>query len=618
MINIYVENDQVYMNFGGDTFDEVLLAVKGIGGARFMGKERGDWKIPLHKLDKLIDIVEEYDEVQIPYFHKEALEELKRGKPHLVLADRRRRFNVELLKHPPRPGKPPFENYQREDVSRAINRNRYGLFLDMGMGKAWMKAAIIAHLRHYGLAHKVLLLSTRIGSMNMVHEILKHIYIEESSIQAMFKAGEDRELFKPDKDIAITNYNTFRYVANYYYEKKHKFRKKAPADMRAPVIPIKEWLGDKPGILLLDESHLVGNSKSQITKRVMNHSPFFEYVYEFSGTPADKPEKLYTQLKMLDPWLVHNLSYYEWLDVYAHVGDNYSKYNIRGWKHEKLEKLNKIFTTNYGVYRDAEDCLDIPPNKKIPVYVTLESKHKAMYQSFVKETLFGIQEKHSHLSTQYVVNSFPYMMLALDNPKLLLPHEDILSDDLIKEVKKFKFKDHAKVDALHGILDEEEDKTTKGIIWIYHPSTARALEKELAKHKPLVIDGDTPEEERFEILERFNTNDENRILIASIEILNTSVTLTRAKFQVYFERVFKYSKYEQSTKRIHRIGQDVETRTYVLIFRGTLDMALDLNLKHKGMLNSKILSKGFMDKEQWSSIFSMEENSEEAWKAKIA
>lgn len=573
-----------------------------------MGKDRGDWYIPVHRLEALVDEIENYDEVSVPALHRNLIEELKAGRPHQEISTTRRIFKPDLLKFPPKKGKPPFENYQRDDVARAISRNRYALFWDMGLGKAWAKASIIAHLRHYGLAHKVLLLSTKIGSMNMVHELLKFMSIDPDEIILMHKAGKDRELFKPEKSIAITNYNTFRYIANYYYEKKNqkprsKKKIKVPSQMRAPVIPLEEWFDGQPGILLLDESHNLGSNSSQITNRMKLHAPAFKFIYEFSGTPADKPEKLYPQFHILDPYLVHALSYQEWLAEYAYVGNQYSQWAITGWRHEKLAVMNERFVKNYGVFRKAIDVLDIPPNEIHKYHIQMSELHKQIYQSFITGTLESIKNSYGGLDAAYVVNKFPYMMLALDDPKLLLEHEDNLSPELIKLVKKFKMKDHSeKLEALHGIL-EEEIPEDKGIIWIYHPSTAEALQKELAKYNPLTVIGATSQDDRFDILQKFKTDPKHRILIASIKILNTSVTLVEAKFQVYFERVYSYSEYIQSVARISRTGQDVKTRTHILIYDFSMDVALDQNLESKGALNDSILSKKFLTKEEWRALF---------------
>ena len=117
-------------------------------------------------------------------------------------------------------------------------------------------------------------------------------------------------------------------------------------------------------MLLLDESHEIANPSSYQGAYVQLHSSFFDYRYLFTGTFADKPEKMYNQLKTLDPYLVHNLSYTEWLDEYAYLGTRYSQFAIREWKKHKLEELNETMRRYYISEYATEDVLNLPPHYK--------------------------------------------------------------------------------------------------------------------------------------------------------------------------------------------------------------------------------------------------------------
>ena len=605
MVTISTHNGSVRasINFS-NAFSDIVEVLKGFK-CRFDPK-RKDWVLPPHKYEKILDKIEDLDTVDMTYFDEEKLKDILAPPPELKVSKERVMFRDDLLRYPPKQGKGEALNYQKIDILRAIQRNRYGLFLDMGLGKAYYKAAIIAHLRAMGKAHKVLLVSSNIGTMNMVHELKKFIIdLDPNEIICMTKAGKDRELFKADKTIAVTNYNTFKYICDYYYLLKHK-KKPTSKKYRAPVIPFEKWFGGKPGILLLDESHNIGNPKSQQTLRLLQHAPFFEYRYLFSGTPSDKPEKLYTQLKILDEQLVHGLSYQDWLGEYAKLGNYFSAYAIDEWKYEELEKLNARITANYGVFRKTEDTIDLPENYIKRMYIELQPSHRDIYEAFVVNTLEGIQQRTGRLVTKDIVNSFPYLQMALDNPSMLLNHWVLLTPELQNMVENFDFTMHQKSDMLHNILvDHVDDRDEKGIIWIYHPDTAGHLERMYAKYNPLTIIGET--EDREEILEKFKNDPKHKVLIASIKILNTSVTLTEAKWQCYFERIYNYNEYSQSMKRISRIGQDQRTITYILIFDNTIDVALDVNLSNKDVLNKKILAKEFLTKDEWKKIFNLTE-----------
>ena len=616
MVNIFVKNKDVLCSFRGtEQFSDIVSLLKE-RHCHFDVSQK-IWKIPLSKLDTVLDELKTLEVVSISVADSEAIEDLKRGDPELKLSEERLIFHPELLRFPPFKGKPPNEDFQKQDILRAINRNRYGMFLDMGLGKSYEAAAIIAHLRYYKKANKVLFISSNIGAANVVHELLKFMYISPDEILCMTKAEKDRELFKQEKNIIITNYNTFRVICDYYYKKTHKKATKVPKRIGAAVLPIEQWLDGQPGILMLDESHALGDPTSQQTTRVLLHAPFFDYRYLFTGTPADKNEKLYAQLKVLDPVLVHNYSYNEWKEEYNSLGNRFSAYaiNPEGWKYDKLQKLNQLVVQKYGVYRNAEDHLELPENRIKKVYLTMEKNHREIYQSFIKKTLEDIRTVKGSLLTRDIVNSFPYMQMALDNPKNIVEmHPGLLSPELTKAIRSFSMeRDHAKIAMVSDILAERFDTNPKdkGIIWIWHPATAKILAEMFKRYHPLFIIGET--DDRMSLVENFKKQEEHRILIASIPVLNTSITITEASFQVYLERTYNYSQYIQSMARIHRIGQKQVTVTYVPLFDYTIDVLLDKNLENKDVLNTKLLSKDFLSLKEWSEIFNMTETTEFNW-----
>ena len=804
MVTIFIEEEVICCKFYTDAFDSVVAILK--EHRCHYKPARKYWEIPIIRYEKVLEALQDVDTIQISEADQRLIPQLSLGKPELRLSKIRLTFHGELLRWPPIQGKPPFEDFQLRDILRSINRNRYGLFLDMGCiegsaivsinrqgatkkisletlykkfnhlestdgrygwdssktyirsllegrfglnevlavlykgrkvvyrlqlqsgkelkltedhellaennewkelkyfqigekiltngvptcsrcdgtervitnpkakyagnhfnrgffhhaskkevvmipridtivsitscgvedvydvvcgdphhnfvangivvhncGKAYIAAAIVAHLRYYGLADKVLLISSNIGAANMVHEMKKFIIdLNPDEITCLTKISrvkkKDREIFKPETRMIITNYSTLRHLSDHYHAKeggKSKAYRKAP-------IPIEEWLGGKPGILLLDESHALGNPASQQTKRIQMHVPFFEYRYEFTGTPADKPEKLYSQLKVLDEALVHNLSYQDWCVEYNNVGNTWSSYaiNPQGWKHDKLQALNARVTKDYAIFRKSIDCIDLPPNIIKKLYTRLDTKHRSIYQAFVTTTLNHIRETTGKLGTRDIMNAFPYMQMALDNPSLLLSHSHVLGNELQETIESFNFeKDSTKVEMLTDILEERiGEQGERGIIWVFHPDTAHKLMKIYEKYNPLYIVGEIADADRMPIIEKFKTQTEHKILIAGIPVLNTSITVTEATFQVYFERVYNFAQYWQSMARIHRIGQTKTTVTYVLIFDESIDISLDINLETKDALNSKILSKEFLSLQEWKKVFNAKDS----------
>lgn len=499
-----------------------------------------------------------------------------------------------ILNFPPIKGKTPYEDFQDKAIAKGINRSRYAFFYEMGTGKSYIAAAIIAHrLLKYKDCGKVVFLTSAIGVRNLKSELCK--FIKDLDQSRIYLAVEkDIQPFDTDADIVVSSYGTFRRICNYYKAKK----KITTSKPRNPFLPLSQWAKGKDLMLICDESHEVSHGESQQGYLVQLHASAFKYRYLFTGTPADKPEKLYNQFKILDPWLVYGLSFSAWKEKMADVGTRFSMYAIKNWKKEELEESNKRFLKGHGEYLEAQTVINLPESFMKRIYVDMKPKHRSIYEKF-------ISSKIPKLGTvQDMVNSFPYLMLGLDNPFLLEKHIDELQEaypDLESDLKKFKMADMEKFNVVDDILESHPGE--KILVWAIHPSTIDMLAEKYSKLNPIVIKGDTPKEERNNLVDQFRFGSENQMLIANIMTLSTSVTITECQLQVYFERGFNYTTFEQSTKRIHRLGQTKPTLTYILIYDDSMDVFLDKNLSDKGLLTKKLVDKGFLSQEEWNMVF---------------
>ena len=95
------------------------------------------------------------------------------------------------------------------------------------------------------------------------------------------------------------------------------------------------------------------------------------------------------------------------------------------------------------------------------------------------------------------------------------------------------------------------------------------------------------------------------MLIASIFLLNASVTLTECKWQVYVENTYDYTVYAQSRGRIFRPGQTSKTFTYFVLYNESLDCLQKRNLDSKGALLGSLLNKKYIEQSEWRELFNM-------------
>lgn len=596
MIRLFLEKNSLVVDISSAGTSSFQLAVPIIKKHKFEFNPRNKfWYGPWYEFESIKNDLEDIDSVESLVSDKD-LEDIVTGTPEQIKEPVRRIFNPNLMNFPPIQGKHPNENFQRDLITKGLNFSRYFYALGMGSGKSYIASAIIKHrVFEFNNASKVLLLTTSIGVRNLYYELLK--FIKGLKEEDIFIADKDhRNPFDSDNkaSIVICSYNSFRLVCNHYKEEL-KIKSKSP---KKPFLPLNDWCkGDC--ILVLDESHEVASTDSQRSQLLTLHTYFFKYRYLFSGTPADKPEKLYNQYKILDPWLVYNLSFTQWKGKMAELGDRFSPYAIKEWKKEELEKQNKRFLKSHGIYMRTTDLVDLPNYNEKKIFLNMSPKHREIYEGVVTSLL------PNYSDAREIINNFPFLSLSLDNPFLLEKHESRFSDKLNKKINTFHENYLEKLKALDDIISDHPDE--KILVWAIHPSTIKMICKRYPKLNPIGITGETEQDERFNLVEQFKKNDNNRLLVANITCLNTSVTILECKVQVYIERAYNYSTYSQSTQRIYRIGQKSDITTYIIIYNNSLDCLLDKNLDSKGTLVDGLMNKDFISQDEWVKIFNFKE-----------
>ena len=653
MIVFTLEDKQIHIKFcniAGAAFNQAVAAARKLHCS--WNESSKTWSISAARYSAAYEAFSDID-ILDQRFTADELEAATIKTPELKVEPVRRIPDYDLLNYPPIVGKHPYENYQKEAITKGINRSRYAYFFDMGTGKSYIAAAIIAHrLYKYKDVKKVFFLTSTIGVRNLKDELVKFIKgVDESRIS--IADVNNRFPFREDVDIIISNYNTLRIISEAYATIEDKVRKLlgkvsgsardntkekvkqeivdifsavgiyVPVDLPSDkfVLAVKaalnvykkalkkykldkaidRWLDGSEGLLLLDESHQLANPQSIRSKIAVGMSTAFKYRYLFTGTPADVPVKLYNQFKILDPWLVYNMTFSEWKEKMAYVGTPFSSSAIREWKKDELEKSNNRFIQLHGNYLNVSDVLDLPEffEKRIPV--TMSAKQRYIYEEAVSSILSSVEDERE------MVNVFPYQLLAVDNPSLLEKHNCKFSPELAQAISKFKIDDLEKMSVLDDIIEDNPDE--KILVWAIHPATIKSICERYKKLNPLYVIGDTEQSERNNIVNTFKHDPKCKMLVANITTLSTSVTLSpECHIQVYMERGFQYDQYSQSQRRIFRIGSNQPAITYIPLYKNSLDYFVDKNLSSKGLLVKGLVSKSFISQEDWKKIYNANED----------
>jgi SNF2 family DNA or RNA helicase len=129
----------------------------------------------------------------------------------------------------------------------------------------------------------------------------------------------------------------------------------------------------------------------------------------------------------------------------------------------------------------------------------------------------------------------------------------------------------------------------KVIIFSEFAQMCLILKRELFKYNPLIIIGDTPNNEREKIVDQFNNDDEHKILILSNAGQFGLNLQSKATTIIHFDLPWSIAKVEQREGRAHRYGQKETVLVYNLIAEKTIDEYVLKTLHNKAKLSANVL-----------------------------
>ena len=103
----------------------------------------------------------------------------------------------------------------------------------------------------------------------------------------------------------------------------------------------------------------------------------------------------------------------------------------------------------------------------------------------------------------------------------------------------------------------------------------------LADYNPAYIHGDIPVKERQQLVDRFQKDDNCKIIIGTIGAMGTGLTLNAASYVFFVDKSWVPADNEQAEDRAHRIGTRGTVNIITLTARGTIDEYIENHIKER-------------------------------------
>ena len=301
--------------------------------------------------------------------------------------------------------------------------------------------------------------------------------------------------------------------------------------------------------LMLDESSLIQNENAKRSKFILSLKP--DNVILLSGTPTGgKYENLWSQMHMLGWKISKEMFFNQYVRYHYDDSEGFPRKVIDGYKNE--ERLKSKMRQHGCHFLKTDDVFDLPEQ----VHQTIRVSTTKEYRKFRKDCIVEIWEPGESDSELRVKGRSDYAKiteLVGDTTLTKMLYERQLCGQYNK----------AKLEAFRNLLESTNDR----VIVFYNFTEELKLMEEVAidANKPLsVVNG---KEKYLTGYEEFS----NSVTFIQYQAGAMGLNLQKSNRIVYFTPPLSSELFEQSKKRIHRIGQTKPCFYYYLTCKNSVE-----------------------------------------------
>lgn len=400
--------------------------------------------------------------------------------------------------------------HQQKALDLTARKNRVAYYLDMGLGKTFVGSEKMKELN----SRVNLVICQKSKVRDWFEHFLEHYAMNHYWIIYDLTKKEDFEMFIR----AVSDTDSKDYlcgVINYDLVFRRSY-----------------FAGMSGFTMMLDESSIIQNETAKRSKFILKMHP--ENVILLSGTPtAGRYEKLWSQLHLLGWEIKKDLFYKQYVEM-EWIEDSESGFripHITGYKN--VGRLKKKLADHGAIFMKSEEVFDLPQQVITPVY----SKATKEYRKFMRDEIITVEGREFIGDTILSKRIYARMMCSYLNKERIAAFRDLIQSTEDRVIVFYNFNDE--LDALLDIAIE--------------------LEKPVS-----IVNGARKDLDAFE-------SDENSITFVQYQAGAMGLNLQKANKVIYFSLTDRSELFEQSKKRVHRIGQQNTCFYYCMLCPGTVE-----------------------------------------------
>lgn len=285
--------------------------------------------------------------------------------------------------------------------------------------------------------------------------------------------------------------------------------------------------------LMLDESSIIQNDKAKRSKFVLKMKP--DNVILLSGTPtAGKYENLWTQIHLLG-WKIskelYNKQYVNWEKI--EIGDFPLWQVNKEEPYKNVDRLKSKLRQHGAIFMKTEECFELPEQ----TFIELKVNSSKEYRKFNRDCFITVEGDELVGDTSLTKRLHLRQLCGQYSKEKIQAFKDLVQSTQDRLIVFYNF--NAELLILRNILQE--------------------LEKPISEVNGAVKD-----------LTAYETED-NSVTLVQYQAGAMGLNLQKANKIVYFTLTDKSELFEQSKKRIHRIGQSKPCFYYLMMCSGSVE-----------------------------------------------
>lgn len=550
---------------------------------RFFDKSTKAWEIPLSDVSKLQQLLKQYN---VSYNEQEYAQSVKdlndnlNGTIHKV----EHKLDTSILdkvvfKTEPR-------EYQKEGIVFGLKNKQFLLADDMGTGKSF-QSLNIARLKKNG-QHCLIICGYATLQYNWKLEAEKHTNQSAYILGTRIKPRKKKEYIGTTQDKMedlenLENISEFFIITNVNFIRssiKQPYKNKDGENKSYKTYPVAEKINElcRKGVIgriIFDEFQVAKSIDTDNAKAVLAITDC-DYKIAATGTPLmNNHADLYTVMKWLGQM---PLNYYSFVNTYCIMG-GFKNQQIIGNKNNK--ELN-IRLSNFMLRRKKSDVLDLPEKNYIDVNLLMGMLQDNLYEKTRNMLKADVAKNRSNKMK---------ILEIITALRKVTAHSYWLNTNYTESVK---------FDKIQELMETITASGEKAIILSNWTTPFDGLEKYsldyiLSDYKPLAITGDVSQEQRFEYMNKFQNEDENKIIFGTYRAMGVGLTLTAANNVILLDQPWNKALEDQGIDRTHRIGTKKTVNVFKLMCHDTVDEWVNKLVLSKGKVSAETIDGEIMD-----------------------